>query len=79
MVWKQKGAPSAASDPKITEISARTVEKTALKPVVTLPLPPELNPSEKELSELPDYIPPLDLQVQRSNPFISPLTELQIF
>jgi hypothetical protein len=30
--WEQKGAPSAARDPKITKNSARTEKKTALKP-----------------------------------------------
>jgi hypothetical protein len=38
-IWKQKRAPSAAKYPNITKKTARTVEKTALKPIATGPLP----------------------------------------
>jgi hypothetical protein len=38
-IWEQNGAPYAAEDPKITKKTARTVEKTALKPLATRPLP----------------------------------------
>jgi cell division septation protein DedD len=38
-IREQKGAPSAAKDPKITKKISRTVEKTALKPIATRPLP----------------------------------------
>ena len=37
-IWEQKGAPSAANDPKITKKNVRTTEKTVLKPVATSPL-----------------------------------------
>jgi hypothetical protein len=29
-IWEQKGAPSAAKDPKVTKKTARTEKKTAL-------------------------------------------------
>jgi hypothetical protein len=39
IIWEEKGAPSAARDPKITSRSVRTNEKTALKPIATGLLP----------------------------------------
>jgi hypothetical protein len=61
-MWEQKGAPSAASDPKISKKAYRTVEETALKPVATGPLPAEVNLECNDLPDLPDYTPPLNLQ-----------------
>ena len=60
-IWEQKGAPSAAKDPKITETAAHTVEKTALKSLATGPLPAELNLNERALPDLLDYISLLKL------------------
>jgi hypothetical protein len=40
--WKQTGAPPIALDPKITEETARTTQKTALKPVIAGSLPKAL-------------------------------------
>ena len=36
--------------------------KTALKPIITGPLPKETGLNENQLPKLPDYNPPLDLQ-----------------
>ena len=41
-IWEEKGAPSAAKDPKINKKTDRTEQKTALKSVVTRPLPKRL-------------------------------------
>ena len=62
-IWEEKGAPSAASDPKIIKNTAWTVEKTALKPIIIGSLPgiPEID--EKKLPELSMYEPPLNLQI----------------
>ena len=78
-VWEQKGAPSAASDPKLSKKSARTVEKTTLKPVAIGPLPSQVTLQHNDLPNLPDYTPPLKLQFQHSESLISPTTELQTF
>ncbi len=78
-IWEQKGAPSAANDPKITKKSARTAEKTALKPVATGPLPKTVEFDADHLPELPAYTPPLDLQFEASNSLLQGLTELQTF
>ena len=61
-IWEQKGAPSTALDPKITKKTARTSQKTALKPIAVGPLLEALELDEADLSELPTYNPPLDLQ-----------------
>jgi hypothetical protein len=78
-IWEEKGAPSAASDPKITKNTARIVEKTTLKPVVVSPLPniPEID--EKELPELPTYELLLNLQFQASESLSTGLLELETF
>ena len=34
-IWEEKGAPSAASDPKFTKKAVRTIEKIVLKTVTT--------------------------------------------
>jgi hypothetical protein len=60
-IWEEKGAPSAAKDPKITRKTARTEEKTALKPVATGPLPESIGFDEKHLPKLPIYKSPLNL------------------
>jgi hypothetical protein len=62
-IWEEKNAPSAASDPKITKNTARTAQKTALKPIVIGHLPETLKLDEKDLPELPMYDPPLELQL----------------
>jgi len=78
-IWEQKGAPSAASDPKITKNTTRTEQKTALKPIAISPLPeiPEIN--ENDLPELPTYKPPLNLQFQASESLAICLSALETF
>jgi hypothetical protein len=65
-IWEEKGAPFGALDPKILKNAARTVEKTALKPVATGPLPKAIGFDAAHLPELSTYKPPLDLQSQLS-------------
>jgi Transposase IS4 len=77
--WEQKGAPSAALDPKITKKTARTKQKTALKPIAVGPLPEALNLDETDLPELPMYSPPLSLQFQPSESLATGLSELDTF
>jgi hypothetical protein len=52
-IWEQKGAPSAAKDPKITKKTARTAEKKALKPIATGPLSKIVDFDADHLLELP--------------------------
>jgi hypothetical protein len=59
-IWEEKGAPSAAKDPKITGKNARTEKKTALEPIVTGPLPKNVELKKGKLPKLPTYNPPLD-------------------
>jgi hypothetical protein len=61
-IWEEKGTPSAASDPKITKKTAQTEQKTALKSIAVGPLPEAVKLDKKDLSELPTYNPPLNLQ-----------------
>jgi hypothetical protein len=60
--WKSEGTLSAAKDSKITKKSARTIEKTALKPIATGPLPKAVNFDAAHLSELSTYELSLELQ-----------------
>jgi hypothetical protein len=78
-IWEEKGAPSAASDPRITKKTARTEQKTALKPIIISPLPeiPKIN--EQDLPELPIYEPPLNLQFQASESLAIGYSALEIF
>jgi Transposase IS4 len=78
-IWEEKGAPSAASDPKITKNTARTSQKTALKPVIASPLPETIELNENDLPELPTYKPPLNLQFQASKSLATGLSELETF
>ena len=78
-IWEEKGAPSAASDPKITKKAARTEQKTALKPIAVRPLPETAELDEKDLPELFTYEPPFNLQFQTSKSLVTDLSELQIF
>ena len=78
-IWEEKGAPSAASDPKITKKTARTAQKTALKPIITGPLPETIKLDENDLPELPTYKPPLNLQFQASESLATGLSELVTF
>jgi hypothetical protein len=59
-IWEPKGAPSAASDPKITKKTARKSKITALKPIAVGPLPEALELDKADLPELPTYNPSLD-------------------
>ena len=78
-IWEQKGAPFTARDPKITKKTARTVEKTALKPIATGPLPEAVGFDAAHLPELPTYKPPLKLQFQPSISLTTDLSELTVF
>ena len=78
-IWEQKGAPSAAKDPEITKKSARTVEKTALKPIATGPLPKAVGFDADNLPDLPTYEPPLDLEFQAAESLAMELSELKTF
>jgi hypothetical protein len=75
-IWEEKDAPSAAKDPKITKKTARTEQKTALKPIAAGPLPESL---EKRLPELPLYNPPLTLCFEPSKSLAIGLSELSTF
>jgi Transposase IS4 len=78
-IWEQKGAPSAAYDIKITKKTARTEQKTALKPVLVGRLPEAVGLDEKDLPELPTYSPLLNLQFQPSESLATGLSELETF
>ncbi|KAF7504084.1 hypothetical protein GJ744_002849 [Endocarpon pusillum] len=78
-IWEAKGAPSAASDPKVTKNTARTEQRTALKPIAAGPLPKALEIEENPLPELPEYEPPLILQYQRSKSLATGLSQLDTF
>ena len=77
--WEEKGAPFAASDPKITKKTARTAQKTALKPVITGLLPETIELDENDLPELPTYNSPLNLQNEASESLAIGLSELDTF
>jgi hypothetical protein len=62
IIWEEKGAPSAGSDPKITKKTARTAQKTTLKPIITSSLLEIIELDENDLPELPTCKPPLNLQ-----------------
>jgi hypothetical protein len=78
-IWEEKSAPSAASDPKITKKTAKTEQKTALKPIVISPLPeiPKIN--KQALPELPIYELLLNLQFQASESLVIGYLALKIF
>jgi Transposase IS4 len=77
--WKQTGAPPIALDPKITEETARTTQKTALKPVIVGSLSKALELDRNDLPKLSTYNPPLNLQFQASESLATGLTELETF
>jgi Transposase IS4 len=77
--WEEKGAPSAALDPKIPKKAARTTQKTALKPIAVGPLPETIELDENDLPELPTYEPPLKLQFQPFQSLATGLSELDTF
>jgi hypothetical protein len=56
--WEEKGAPSAARDPKITEENGRTKLKTALKPIIVGRLSLL---KKRKIPKLLTYKPPLKL------------------
>jgi Transposase IS4 len=78
-IWKEKGAPSAANDPKITKKTVRTVEKTALKPVATGPLSKAVGFDAAYLPKLSTYKPSLELKFQLSISLAIDLSELEVF
>jgi Transposase IS4 len=77
--WKQTGAPPIALDPKITEETARTTQKTALKPVIAGSLPKALELDRNDLPKLSTYNLPLNLQFQALESLATGLTELETF
>jgi len=78
-IWEEKKAPPAASDPKITEKTARNRPETALRPVATGPLPKAVEFNEFQLPDLPTYEPPLKLRYEPSESSATGLPKLQIF
>ena len=78
-IWEEKGASSAAKDPKINKKTDRTEQKTTFKPVATGPLSKTFEINENQLSEFPKYEPSLNLQFQRSKSLITDLSQLDTF
>jgi hypothetical protein len=78
-IWEEKGAPSAARDPKIIKETARTEKKTALKSIAVRPLPEAVELNEQALPELLIYQPPLKLHFKRSESLVIGLSELETF
>ncbi len=78
-IWEERGAPSAARDPKITKKSDRTAQQTALKPIAIGPLPEVPEFDVKQLPDLPVYEPPLALQFVPSKPLLQGLSQLDTF
>ena len=78
-VWEEKSAPSAARDLKITKKTDQTEQKTALKPVISGPLPKTLKIDVNWLPDLPAYEPPLKLQFERSKSLLQGLLQLNTF
>lgn len=77
--WEQKRASPAAEDPKITKKTARTEEKTVLKPVITDPLSKTVEFDADHLSELPIYKSSLELEFEASESLVTNLTKSQTF
>jgi hypothetical protein len=63
----------------IPRASARTEQKTALKPITVGPRPESIELMEKDLPELPMYNPPPNLQIQPSEWLATGLSELDTF
>ena len=78
-IWEEKGAPSAAKDPKINKRTDRTEQQTALKPVASGPLPKTLELDVNQLPDLPTYKPPLELRFEPSKSLLEDLSELDTF
>ena len=78
-IWEEKGAPSAARDPKITNRTDRTEQKTALKPVASGPLPKTLEIDVNRFPELPAYEPSLKLRFKHSKSLLQGLSQLDTF
>ena len=78
-IWEEKGAPSAARDPKITKRTDRTEQKTTFKPVVNGPLPETLEFDVNQLSDLSAYKPSLELRFEPSKSLLKDLSELDTF
>ena len=55
IIYDQEGAPSTASDLKITKKTARTEQKTALNPITISPPPTSIELDENDLPELSIY------------------------
>jgi hypothetical protein len=75
-IWEEKKAPPAASDPKITNKTARIRPETALQPIATGPLPAASELDENHLPDLPIYKPPLELRYEPSESSSTGLSEL---
>ena len=69
-IWEERGAPSAARDPKITKKTDRTAQKTALKSIVIEPLPEVSEFDVKQLSDLSIYESSLTLRFTLSKSLV---------
>ena len=78
-IWEERGAPSAARDPKITKKTDRTEQKTALKPIAIGPLPEVPEFDVKQLPDLPVYEPSLTLRFTSSKSLVQGLSQLDTF
>ena len=78
-IWKEKGAPSVARDPKIIKRTDRTEQKTALKPVVVGSLPKTLEIDVNQLPNLSVYKPSLELRFEPSKSLLKGLSKLNTF
>jgi Transposase IS4 len=78
-IWEERRASPAASDPKITKKTARNRPKTALRPIVSGPLPEAAQVDESHLPELPTYHPPLKLIYKCSESNATGLSKLETF
>lgn len=72
-------APPAASDPKITEKTARNRPETALEPIPINQLSESTKFNYGRLPELPDYHLLLDLRSKPFEPIATGLSILQTF
>jgi hypothetical protein len=78
-IWEEKQAPPPASDPKITKKSARNRPETALRSIVTWPLPAATELNENHFPDLSIYEPPLKLRCKPFKSSSTGLSELQMF
>jgi hypothetical protein len=78
-IWEEKKAHPTASNPKITEKTARNRLETALQPVAAGPLLEAIKLDELHLPDLSMNDPPLKLHYEPSESSATGLSKLQIF